>query len=379
MTKIIESLYKLRETLHKNPELSFKEQKTAEIALDFIRETVHDSPLFKIHRPFLTSIVVEYSNGGDSPYRIFRADMDALPVTECESNEIVSENQGVMHACGHDVHMTILCGLIAETARIKPQKNVLFVFQPGEEGAGGAKGLIDSGFFERFNIESAFALHVTDDHEIGEVASNGGLLFAIPREIDVVFKGKSAHAAYPEKGNNALMASARFLFKCDENLRNVIAENEVFLAHFGKISSGTARNIISDYTEIQGTLRSFDMDVMIKGTEIVKKTADDCAVFFGCSAEVKILGEYVAVRNDTKLFDLLKKISLEKGIRCIDKKGELVGEDFGYFTQKWGGLLFWLGSKESGTDPNPLHSEKFFPSFKAIDTGLKIMREILLY
>ncbi|MBP7433317.1 hypothetical protein KA996_07225, partial [bacterium] len=71
--------------------------------------------------------------------------------------------------------------------------------------------------------------------------------------------------------------------------------------------------------------------------------------------------------------------SLEKGIRCIEKKGELVGEDFGYFTQKWGGLLFWLGSKESGTVPNPLHSEKFFPSFKAIDAGLEIMREILLY
>ncbi|HQM84108.1 MAG TPA: M20 family metallopeptidase [bacterium] len=379
MTELINSLHVLRAELHRFPELSFKEERTADIIQSFITERITGSNLFTIHRPFLTSVVVEYSNGGDLPYRLFRADMDALPVKECKSNEIISQNQGVMHACGHDVHMTILCGLIAETARLKPQKNVLFVFQPGEEGAGGAKGLIDSGFFERFNIERAFALHVTDDHEVGEVASNGGLLFAIPREIDVVFKGKSAHAAYPEKGNNALMASARFLFKCGENLKNVIAENEVFLAHFGKISSGTARNIISDYAEIQGTLRSFDMDVMIKGTETVKKTADESAAFFGCSAEVKILGEYVAVKNDTKLFDLLKKISLEKGIRCIDKKGELVGEDFGYFTQKWGGLLFWLGSKESGTDPNPLHSEKFFPSFKAIDTGLKIMREILLY
>ncbi|HSW60179.1 MAG TPA: amidohydrolase, partial [bacterium] len=364
MTELINSLHVLRSELHRFPELSFKEEKTADIIQDFIAERIEGSSCFTIHRPFLTSIVVEYANGKDLPYRIFRADMDALPVTERASNEIVSENQGVMHACGHDVHMTILCGLIAETARLKPQKNVLFVFQPGEEGAGGAKGLIDSGFFERFNIESAFALHVTDDHEIGEVASNGGLLFAIPREVDVIFKGKSAHAAYPEKGNNALMAAARFLFKCDENLKNVIDKNEVFLAHFGKISSGTARNIISDYAEIQGTLRSFEMDVMIKGTQIVKKTADDCAAFFGCSAEMKILGEYVAVKNDPELFHLLKKISSEKGIRCIEKKGELVGEDFGYFTQKWGGILFWLGSKESGTDPNPLHSEKFFPSFK---------------
>ena len=379
MTELINSLRVLRSELHRFPELSFKEERTADIIQSFITERINGSNLFTIHRPFLTSVVVEYSNGKDLPYRIFRADMDALPVKEFALNEIISQNQGVMHACGHDVHMTILCGLISEAACLKPQKNVLFVFQPGEEGAGGAKGLIDSGFFDRFNIESAFALHVTDDHEVGEVASNGGLLFAIPREIDVVFKGKSAHAAYPEKGNNALMASARFLFKCGETLKNVIAENEVFLAHFGKISSGTARNIISDYAEIQGTLRSFDMEVMIKGTETVKKTADECATFLGCSAEVKILGEYVAVKNDTKLFDLLKKISSEKGIRCIEKKGELVGEDFGYFTQKWGGLLFWLGSKDPDKNPNPLHSEKFFPSFKAIDTGLEIMTEILLY
>lgn len=378
MTKIIESLYKLRSDLHKNPELSFKENVTSEIVLDFIKEIVQDSPLFKIHRPFLTSIVVEYSNGKKADYRIFRADMDALPVTESKQNEVISENQGVMHACGHDVHMTIMCGLIAETARLKPQKNVLFVFQPGEEGAGGAKGMIESGFFDRFNIESAFALHVTDDHEIGEVASNGCVLFAIPREIDLVFKGKSAHAAYPEKGNNALMASAHFLVKCDENLKNEIFENEVFLAHFGKIISGNARNIISDHTEIQGTLRAFDMGVMTKGTGVVERTALESAEKFGCFAEMKILGEYVEVRNSPALFSKLQRICIETGHICLEKKGELVGEDFGFFTQKWPGLLFWLGSKKHGNMPNSLHSQAFFPDFKAIDTGLEIMMQFLL-
>lgn len=373
MEKMLEALFNLRKELHENPELSYNEFKTTEIVLNFIEKYAGDSTLFTLYKPLQTAVVLKYSNSLYKPYKIFRTDMDALPVTECTDNEIVSKNQGVMHACGHDIHITVLCGLIAKIAELKPEKNFLFVFQPAEEGAGGAKKLLSSGFFDKFEVESAFALHVTDDYKVGEVASNGGILFAIPREVDIVFKGKSAHVAYSERGNDALAAAAVFLSSYKNILQKEVKTSESFLAHFGKISSTGARNIVSEFCKVEGTLRAFSMEVMEKLNEIVKQTAIESASKFRCSAEMKALGEYVAVKNSPKLFELLKKICAETGVTCFEKKGDLVGEDFGYFTQKWDGLLFWLGTREKGKKGNSLHSEQFFPSFNAVETALKIM------
>lgn len=376
MTEIL-LLNELREKLHKCPELSLQEYKTQQIIEAFILKVTADSSFFKIFKPFHTSLVVEYKNGRDLPFKLARADMDALPVTECETNSIVSENKGVMHACGHDVHMTILCGLILKTAQELPESNLLFVFQPGEEGAGGAKKMIETGFFDNYRIDSVYALHVTDDHETGEVASNGNVLFAIPREVDLVFKGRQAHAAYPEKGNNALAAAASFLVNIEHVLRKSLNPTGIFLAHFGKITSGTARNIIAETAEIEGTLRAFKSDVMMQGSEIIEKTAVDCAAAFGCFAEMKVLGEYVEVRNAPELFQKLKTVSGKKGVKCIEKEGELVGEDFGYFTQKWPGILFWLGSGKKDYERKPLHSQEFCPSNDIIPTGIEVMLELI--
>lgn len=371
-------LIDLRTKLHKCPELSLAEYKTAEILLEFISRTVKNDDHFKIFRPFHTSIVVEYKNGpADLPFRLVRADMDALPVTESENNGIISENNGIMHACGHDIHMTILCGLIMKTAEEKPVSNFLFVFQPGEEGAGGAKKLLETGFFDSYDIESAQALHVTDDHEIGECASNGGILFAIPREVDIIFKGRSSHAAFPEKGNDALAAAALFLSSVKNVLKSSMDPSDTFLAHFGKITSGSARNIVSDFSKIEGTLRAFSPDVMSQGSDIVDENAKKCASEFGCSSIMTVLGEYVEVRNSPALFERLKRVSQKTGMKCIEKKGELVGEDFGYFTKKWSGIMFWIGSREKGVTPNSLHSQEFFPSNNVIYSGVKVMWELI--
>jgi len=371
-------LKELRNRLHRSPELSFKEFRTAEILLDFIGSAIENKNEFKVLRPFETSIVVEYRNGKDKDFKLFRADMDALPIKESTENPIVSENNGVMHACGHDVHMTVLCGLIAKTAEKMPEENVLFVFQPGEEGAGGAEKLIGSGVFDSYNISSAYALHVTDDHKVGEVASNDNVLFAIPKEVNVEFSGKSAHAAFPEKGHDALAAAAGFLCDLENQIKRKINPANVFLAHFGKISSGTARNIVSDSSILEGTLRAFESETMESGMDVVKNCARLAAEKFGCTSEVKTLGGYIEVRNTPELFKKLKNVCKDKGFKCICKNGELVGEDFGYFTKRFSGIMFWLGSNENGKMPESLHSKTFFPSNNSIVSGLEIMWGMLL-
>lgn len=371
-------LNELRNRLHRSPELSFKELRTVEILLDFVGNIIKNKNEFKVLRPFKTSIVVEYRNGKDKDFKLFRADMDALFIKESTENPIVSENIGVMHACGHDIHMTVLCGLIARTAQKMPDENVLFVFQPGEEGAGGAKKMIESGIFDSYSVSSAYALHVTDDHEVGEVASNDSILFAIPKEVNVEFFGKSAHAAFPEKGSDALAAAASFLCDLEYQIRKKINPTSVFLAHFGKIISGTARNIVSDSSILEGTLRAFDSEIMESGLDVVRNCARLSAKKFGCTADVKTLGEYIEVRNSPELFKKLKNICEDKGFKCICKNGELVGEDFGYFTKRFSGIMFWVGSKENDKMPESLHSKTFFPSYNSIASGLEIMWGMLL-
>lgn len=373
----LQRLKELRKTLHESPEKSFNEFKTAEIILDFFKEVTKGSPLFTVKRPFLTSIVIDYRNGGDKPYKLFRADMDAICVNEFEGHEIVSKNPGVMHACGHDIHMTVLCGLLAEVAETLPEKNILFVFQPGEEGAGGARKMIESGVFDKYNIEAAHAIHVNDDFLVGEIASNDNILFAIPREVDIVFEGKTAHAAFPERGHDALAAAADFLCTIEHNVHKNINPTEIFHAHFGKLTSGTARNVVSGYSKIEGTLRSFTSEMMKVGTAIVEETAKRCAESYGCTAKLNILGEYIEVQNTPELYQKLKKAAEKHGIRCIYKKGDLVGEDFGYFSKRWNGILFWLGTRKEGNEPYSLHSNMFFPSFEAVEVALKLMLEML--
>ena len=374
----LERLKKLRRTLHESPEPSFNEFKTAEIILDFFNEVTKGSPLFKVHRPFLSSIVIDYHNGGDMPYKLFRADMDAIKVDESPTHEIVSKNPGVMHACGHDIHMTVLCGILAEVAEKLPEKNILFVFQPGEEGAGGARKMIESGVFDKYDIEAAHAIHVNDDFLVGEIASNDNVLFAIPREVDVVFEGKTAHAAFPERGHDALAAAAEFLTVIEHNIRKNINPTETFHAHFGKLVSGTARNVVSGHSKIEGTLRSFTSEMMDAGTKIVEETAQRCAEAYGCTSKLTILGEYIEVRNTPELFAKLKTAAEKHNIRCICKKGDLVGEDFGYFTRKWSGIMFWVGCrKDPKAEPVSLHSNLFFPDFGAVEVALKLMLEML--
>ena len=374
----LERLKQLRKTLHESPEPSFNEFKTAEIILGFFNEVAKDSPLFTVKRPFLTSIVIDYHNGGDTPYKLFRADMDAIRVDESPEHEIVSKNPGVMHACGHDIHMTVLCGILMEVAEKLPEKNILFVFQPGEEGAGGARKMIESGVFDSYNIEAAHAIHVNDDFLVGEIASNDNILFAIPREVDVVFEGKTAHAAFPERGHDALAAAAEFLTVVEHNIRKTINPTDTFHAHFGKLVSGTARNVVSGYSKIEGTLRSFTSEMMATGTKIVEETAKRCAETYGCSAKLTILGEYIEVRNTPELFAKLKTAAEKHGIKCIYKKGDLVGEDFGYFSKKWSGIMFWVGCrKNSASEPVSLHSNLFFPDFGAVEVALKLMLEML--
>jgi len=173
---MIISPIQLRHKLHQNPEIAFKEFKTTEIIISSVKG-LSNSEKLKIHSPFPTGVLFEYKVN-DTPFILYRADIDALQIKEENEIEFKSTND-YMHACGHDVHTSILYSFLSDVLETQPDQNILFLFQPAEEAGGGAMRFFETGIFNQFNIMNAFALHVSDEYPLGTIASTQGSFIRI--------------------------------------------------------------------------------------------------------------------------------------------------------------------------------------------------------
>ena len=368
----MKDLYELRKTLHQNPELAFEEHETAALLMDFLEKQMQAHPQnaskFKIHR-FKNSlgILVEYSSG-EGDYRFFRADMDALPILEDTGCDFASLTPGRMHACGHDVHMTVLMGLICRCLIHAPKQNLLFLFQPAEEGKGGAMSILNEGIIQRYEIEAAIALHIASDLPVGTVSSRAGVFFGIPQEFDVKFWGKSAHVAFPEKGKDAIASAIAFAQMMRDDIAQ-LAKDERVIYHIGKIDGGSIRNVIAESCSLEGTHRSIKRESRDRMNQLTLENAREAAALTDSTFQVDFLCSYDAVVNDAKLVKQLVHACEAVGVTYQEAEIAMTGEDFGFFTTLYPGLLFWLGSD----CPQPLHSPRFLPSEKSIDVGIELM------
>jgi N-acetyldiaminopimelate deacetylase len=355
----------IRHLLHQTPELMFEEYNTTKILI----ENIEKFREIKIHRPLDTGLVAEYTvNNGD--YLLFRADIDALPVKEETGVEFSSKNNN-MHACGHDVHSSILYGFMKYVIENKINKNILFLFQPGEEAGGGAKRVIDSCILDKFNISRAFALHVTDEYPEGTIASTAGVLFASAFEIDIEIFGKSAHVAFPENGIHSFNALRILLDGIDKELKKT---DERIIFGYGKIVSGTIRNIIPAYTRSECTIRTLDSDKSIQFFEKIRLILEEIKREMGIEYSITEGALYSEVIVDETLFNEYKEI-LSDNYKFIDCGYKMTGEDFGFFSKKYPSFMFWLGTSRG--EKYGLHTPKFFPQDSAIDVGIEIFKKIL--
>jgi len=355
----------LRHTLHKYPELMFEEFKTTEILL----KNIEGMNNIKILRPLKTGFIAEYKvNDGD--FYLFRADIDALPIKEETGVSFASLNH-FMHACGHDVHTSILYGLLQHAVINKINKNILFLFQPGEEGGGGAEQIINSGVLNNYNIDKAFALHVTDEYDNGVIASTPGILFASAFELDIEFFGTSAHVAFPEKGKNAFEALILFLTKVNEMANG---ENEKIIFGYGKIRSGVVRNIIPAYAKIEATLRTLSRK---KSEAFFNKIISLLGTFekeLGIKYKISTGSLYTEVEVDKNLYELCRKVLIGK-YEFIDCGYKMTGEDFGFISKLYPSFMFWLGTRTG--EQFGLHNSKFLPDDSVISKGIDIFKVIL--
>ena len=338
-------IYADRHALHRIPELELDLPKTQEYLLQAL-----SGLNCRTFSP-LGSALCAFFDFGKEEAIAFRADMDALPISEKTGAPYASTHPGIMHACGHDGHMAILLELARRLSEKESLRhNVLLIFQPGEESPGGAKGICDTGVLEEHKVKAVFGLHLWPDLAKGNVFSRRNELMARASEVTLDIYGKSAHIAKAAEGIDSLMAGAEFYTRAMEMERQIPAG--VFrLLKFGKFHSGTARNALSAHTHLEGSLRAFQDEIFETMAGSLRDIAADVERKYGCGLTLHIADGYPAVLNADAVFDAVQ--------RCVpvQELAEpcMTAEDFSWYQKHVPGMFFFLGLG----DTPALHADTF--------------------
>ena len=304
---MVEELRQMRRDLHKIPELGLKEYKTSA----YIREKLTSFGITELETWLETGVVAVIRGKGKGQAVAFRADMDALPVTEQTGCDFTSEHVGCMHACGHDGHVTVLLGFAKYLQEHKDElkNDVVLIFQPAEEGPGGAQLLVDAGLFEKHPVRCIIGCHIFPQVPQGKVACRKGAMMARNGEVDVHIYGESAHGAQPQLGHDAVLAAGAVITGLHTILSRNVSPLDSGVLTFGAIHGGEACNIIAKEVKLEGTMRAFSDEAYETMTKRVQEVASGIAAGYGCKGEAVFRHMYRVVDNDPKLVELLQEVA----------------------------------------------------------------------
>ena len=376
-----EDIQTIRRHLHKHPELSFQEFNTS----GFIIEKLSESGI-PFQKGFLKTGILGIIKGKNPANKTIalRADIDALPINEKTNLEFQSVNKGVMHACGHDVHTSVLIGAgkILHQLRDEFEGTVLLIFQPGEEKhPGGAKLLMEEGIFSEYQPETIIGQHVMPAYETGTAGFKTGQYMASADELYLNVKGRGGHAALPGQTDDTVLAASEIILEIKKTIYRENYSNIPTVISFGKVTANGATNVIPDEVNIEGTFRTFDETWRNAAHKIIRLTADSIAKKHHCNGEVKILKGYPSLINNEEITSLSKKYATEYlgDDNIIDMDIRMTADDFSYFSQKYPATYYRLGIKEKGTGKEyGLHTSEFYVDEKSLETGTGLMAWIAL-
>ena len=334
-----------RRALHRIPELEMSLPKT----MDYLKHALEKLPCI-LFSPIESSLCAYFDFGGDETLA-FRADCDALPVTERRESDFASIHPGCMHACGHDGHMAILLELARRiAAKENLSHNILLIFQPGEESPGGAKPICDTGILRQYRVKAIFGLHLWPGLEAGTVFSRRCELMSRSAEVNVDIYGKSAHIAKAKEGLDAVAAGCEF-YRRAIAMEQQLPDSVYRLLKFGKFHSGTARNALSDHTHIEGSLRAFQDDVFESLRRGLFTIASDIEAETGCAVKISMSAGYPAILNPDGLYDRV----MEAAPFAELPEPSMTSEDFSWYQKFVPGMFFFLGLG----DVPALHTDNF--------------------
>jgi hippurate hydrolase len=348
-----ETLRHWRHHLHANPELSRQESATAA----FVCEQLDKLGIGYTANIGGHGVVATITRGASNRAVGLRADMDALPITEATNLPYASKTQGIMHACGHDGHTASLLG----AAKLLLQENdwsgtIRLLFQPAEEGFGGAQAMLEDGLLQKFPMERIFGYHNWPGLKTGTIMLHDGPIMAAAKNFTILFRGQAGHAAMPHLTADPVQGAAHTIIALNAIVARNIDPLSSAVISTCRMKAGEANNQISDSASIGGTIRAHEASVMEQLTARVREVADYTAKSFGLTAEVEIAGYLPPTANHKPEADLAAQAAASIGLTVRrDMKPTMGAEDFGRFLLEIPGAYAWIGNGDSAG----LHNEKF--------------------
>lgn len=375
-------LVEVRRGLHRIPELAFDEHETSEMLHRIITGLVGGRGDVTVTR-YRTGIIVHVPapTGADSAGTGgrtigWRADMDGLPVAEETGLPFASAHPGVMHACGHDVHMTVGLGVLEQVLNRVQRHSFVFLFQPAEENISGAQEIGDAGLLDEYRISEFYALHVSPEWDAGVIATRPGPLLAGSSGVTVEFTGVAGHAGMPHRAVDPIVSVASFVLQVQAMIaRNFDPAHVGVVLTFGTISGGTVVNGIAGSAKVMGTLRFLDTPAHDLAFRRISEIAAGVALATGATAHVRLEDSaWVPVHNDPAITARFTGyVRSRAGAAFADAPVTMASEDYGYLLQRIPGMMFWLGTGRG----HPLHSGKFAVDERAIEPAVRLIGDYL--
>jgi amidohydrolase len=368
----------IRRDLHMHPELGFHEHRTAGIVADRLRTLGYE-----VHEGIGTTGVVGLMRGARPGRTIMlRADMDALPILEERDHAYRSQADGTMHACGHDGHVAILLGAAALIAdrRDELAGTIVLLFQPAEEGLGGAKAMIDDGVIERFGIERAYGLHLNTLYPTGMLGFREGPMYASSDSIEIDVIGLGGHGAAPHYAVDPILTAANFVTSVQQVVSRMVDPLEPAVVTIGAIHGGTTHNVIPRICKMLGTVRAFNDDVRSAMPERIERVLRACCDASGATYDYEYIWRYPVTANDPSQTQYARALAVATvgQERVIDVAQLMGAEDFSFFAQRIPSCFYTLGCSGGPETSHPHHSSLFDIDERALPNGVAMMTALAL-
>lgn len=331
--------------LHRHPEVSYHEFETTA----HLRHVLEEHGFRVLGLPLKTGIVAEIGEGG--PVTALRADIDALPIAEQTGLPYQSEREGVMHACGHDFHMaSVLGAAMLLQGRNDLRGRVRIIFQPAEEGPGGAKIIMDTGVLD--DVAAMFGLHCSPLLPVGTVGIRTGAVTASVDRFLIYFRGRGSHAAHPERSIDPIPVMASFIQAAQTIMSRNIDPSEAGLVSITHVEAGNTWNVIPEEAFVEGTTRSFcaaNRDLIRRR---IYELAEGTAAAYGAQAAIDWYDGPPATKNTPEWTELARRVACEQQLAVVEAPESLAGEDFAFYQEKIPGCFVLAGTGESAANHN---------------------------
>ena len=378
-------LIEMRRDFHMHPDLSNREERTSRVVAERLRDLGLDEVKTGVGK---YGIVALLKGGRPGPVVAVRADMDALPIQETIDVPYKSQNPGVKHACGHDVHMTVELGVAEILSRMREQipGTIKFIFQPAEEGApageeGGAALMIKEGALENPRPQAIFGLHVLPSIEVGKIGTHSGPAMASADRFLVTLRGKKVHGAYPHRGVDTVVVGSECVMALQTIRSRRIDTLDPLVISVGSIHGGNRFNIIADEVKLEGTVRTLNEDVRRRVQQLMRETLAGVTSAYGASFDMEYEEGAAVTYNDPQLVEetlpTMRRVLGESNV--LAPRPQMGAEDFSYFARVIPGFYYFLGVGNEAKGITAMwHTPEFDVDEESLVVGVKVMASVLL-